>query len=110
LVEIYSGFLLGFPTYRFGIEYPANTDRKGWGHGDVAFLLNEKDERLLYSINKDELMVEKNTYALPFIFTRYGEVEKDERNRGEIRYAYVTTPYNESTVFSSLVMLDTNSN
>ena len=44
---------------------------------EPSFILNEKDEELLYSRSKEELIIEPNTYSLNIFFTRKWSVKKD---------------------------------
>ena len=84
---------LGYPVFRVGVDYPKNTDRGDANHGEFSFILNEKDENLLYQRNKDELFIEdKYTYSLFFLWTRKPALEKDQAELGEIEDINICLP------------------
>jgi hypothetical protein len=84
---------LGYPTFRFDVGYPANTDRRGWVHGEISFVLNKEDENKLYERSKDELFLEKtHTYSLPFVWTRKPALLKDQEEKGRIEDAWIYLP------------------
>lgn len=88
---------LGQAVFRFLVWYPENTDRGGLGHGEFSFILNKKDEELLYNRNKDELFVEKDyTYSLPFLWTRKKALLKDQEEKGKIKRARIVLPLYDS--------------
>jgi len=75
------GSLTGYPIYREEFRYPP--PRKA-NHGEPSFILNEKDEELLYKRSSKKLLIEPNTYSLNFLFTREEAVEKDNSPYGLI--------------------------
>jgi len=84
---------LGQAVFRFNLYYPQNTDRGGLPHGEFSFILNKKDEELLYTRKKDELFIEKTyTYSLPFLWTRKQAIYKDEQEKGKIKKARIFLP------------------
>ena len=84
---------LDYPVFRVGVDYPKNTDRGGMNHGEFSFILNEKDEELLYQRSKDELFLdEKYTYSLFFLWTRKPALEKDQAELGEIENITIQLP------------------
>ena len=76
------GSLMGYPMYREGFTYPP--EKLNALHGEPSFVLNKKDEELLYSRSKEELLVESNSYSLNVFFTRKSAVEKDNSQEGFI--------------------------
>jgi len=84
---------LGQAVFRFNLYYPENTDRGGLPHGEFSFILNKKDEEVLYKRNKDELFIEKTyTYSLPFLWIRKQAIYRDQEEKGKIRKARIFLP------------------
>ena len=100
---------LGYPVFRVGVDYPKNTDRGGMNHGEFSFILNGKDENLLYRRSKDELFIdEKYTYSLFFLWTRKPALEKDQAELGEIEDIVIELPiehrYGNSSFYDALTV------